>query len=155
MDLIDRQAAIDAIEKEAYRHTYIEQIIDIINNLPSAQPRPRKGKWMDKGKVFINAQRKVNGEWVSIDIDEIDWENINEIHVKGKYHYFRNRWIPVTERLPEHSGWYLVTQILTEDDDQLVCPKWYPTWSGWYENKQVIAWMPMPEPWKGESNDRT
>ena len=64
-------------------------------------------------------------------------------------------WIPVTERLPEHSGWYLVTQILTEDDDQLVCPKWYPTWSGWYENKQVIAWMPMPEPWKGESNDRT
>ncbi len=44
---------------------------------------------MDKGKVFINAQRKVNGEWVSIDIDEIDWENINEIHVKGKYHYVR------------------------------------------------------------------
>lgn len=38
MDLIDRQAAIDAIEKKAYRHTYIEQIIDIINNLPSVQP---------------------------------------------------------------------------------------------------------------------
>lgn len=36
-DLIDRQAAIDAIERKAYRHTYIEQIVDIINALPSAQ----------------------------------------------------------------------------------------------------------------------
>ena len=44
---------------------------------------------MDEGKVVINAKRKVNGEWVDIDIDEIDWENINEIHVKGKYHYVR------------------------------------------------------------------
>ena len=37
-DLIERQAAIDAIERNAYRHTYIEQIVDIINNLPPAQP---------------------------------------------------------------------------------------------------------------------
>ena len=37
-DLIDRQAAIDAIERNAYRHTYIDQIVDIIKGLPSAQP---------------------------------------------------------------------------------------------------------------------
>lgn len=36
-DLINRQDAIDAINRKAYRHTYIEQIIDIIENLPSAQ----------------------------------------------------------------------------------------------------------------------
>lgn len=36
-DLISRQAAIDAIERNAYRHTYIEQIVDIIKGLPSAQ----------------------------------------------------------------------------------------------------------------------
>lgn len=47
-DLISRQAAIDAIERNAYRHTYIEQIVDIINGLPSAQPeiiRCKDCKW--------------------------------------------------------------------------------------------------------------
>ena len=37
-DYISRQAAIDAIERNAYRHTYIDQIVDIIKGLPSAQP---------------------------------------------------------------------------------------------------------------------
>ena len=41
-DLISRQAAIDAIERNAYRHTYIDQIVDIINGLPSAQPTLRE-----------------------------------------------------------------------------------------------------------------
>ena len=40
-DLISRQAAIDAIERNAYRHTYIDQIVDIIKGLPSAQPEQR------------------------------------------------------------------------------------------------------------------
>ena len=37
-DLISREAAIDAIERNAYRHTYIDQIVDIIKQLPSARP---------------------------------------------------------------------------------------------------------------------
>lgn len=37
---VSRQAAIDAIERNAYRHTYIDQIVGIINELPSAQPEP-------------------------------------------------------------------------------------------------------------------
>lgn len=40
-DLIFRQAAIDAIERNAYRHTYIDQIVDIIKDLPSVQPEKR------------------------------------------------------------------------------------------------------------------
>ncbi|MBQ1792390.1 MAG: hypothetical protein II008_19600 [Oscillospiraceae bacterium] len=38
-DLIDRQAAIDALESKAYRHTYLDQIVGIIEDLPSAQPK--------------------------------------------------------------------------------------------------------------------
>ena len=37
-DTISRKMAIDAIEKNAYRHTYLDQIIDIIKALPPAQP---------------------------------------------------------------------------------------------------------------------
>ena len=40
-DLIERQAAIDAIESNAYRHTYVDQIIDIIKALPPAQPETK------------------------------------------------------------------------------------------------------------------
>ena len=39
--VIYKQAAIDAIERNAYRHTYIDQIVGIINELPSAQPEQR------------------------------------------------------------------------------------------------------------------
>ena len=44
-DCISRQAAIDAIERNAYRHTYIDQIVDIIKALPSAQPERKKSEW--------------------------------------------------------------------------------------------------------------
>ena len=43
-DLISRQDAIKEIKRNAYRHTYIEQIIGIIENLPSAEPK--KGEWI-------------------------------------------------------------------------------------------------------------
>jgi hypothetical protein len=45
--LIRRQDAIDAIEKNTYRHTYLDQIIDIIKALPSAQPEtPMQIGWI-------------------------------------------------------------------------------------------------------------
>lgn len=44
-DLISRRAAIDAVERKTYRHTYLDQIIDILNDLPSAQPERKTGKW--------------------------------------------------------------------------------------------------------------
>ena len=50
-DLIDRQAAIDAMEqaKEQYfdRKVIIGKMQDIVNNLPSAQPERIKGHWVE------------------------------------------------------------------------------------------------------------
>ena len=45
LDLISRQDAIEAIERKAYRHTYLDQIISIIDSLPSAEPKT--GKWIE------------------------------------------------------------------------------------------------------------
>ena len=54
------------------------------------------------------------------------------------------RWIPVSEKLPEENGGYLVT-----------VKRGYVTtalWVGNAENwKEVTAWMPLPEPYKAES----
>lgn len=51
-DLISRQDVIKEIERNAYRHTYIEQIIGIIENLPSAKPEPLTDK---EQRIFLAA----------------------------------------------------------------------------------------------------
>ena len=58
------------------------------------------------------------------------------------------RWIPVTERLPEKHGAYLVY------DKEEVLMGYYSTfdrdWTGMngFPLVNVIAWMPLPEPYK-------
>lgn len=67
------------------------------------------------------------------------------------------RWIPVSDRLPENDDWVIVT-ILDEWGDT----PWEYTDFGWYleagncwvidakQRTDVIAWMPLPEPWEGK-----
>lgn len=75
-----------------------------------------------------------------------------------------NRWIPVAERLPEEAFGCLVT---VEEDDIYGEPHRviYPDFVG-YDGKtwndadgetipfEVIAWMPLPQPYKSESEDK-
>lgn len=66
------------------------------------------------------------------------------------------KWIPCSERMPErgvsvlisHVG-YVSVDFLDIDDGALFF--WI---SALYldEERQNIAWMPLPEPWKGEAN---
>jgi hypothetical protein len=70
------------------------------------------------------------------------------------------RWIPVSERLPETDGTYL-TYIENPYDNELsyvmICnyinPKWFPVDETASSN--VIAWMPLPQPYKAESEANT
>jgi len=114
-DLISRQAAIDAIERNAYRHTYIDQIVDIIKGLPSAQ--------------------------------------------------LEQRWIPVSERLPEDYTDVLVWFEYFRYGDYNCLYQTYGIgdyianygWminheTGWHKLR-VIAWMPLPEPYREERTE--
>ena len=58
------------------------------------------------------------------------------------------RWIPVTERLPEESNEYLVSTVWED-----VTTDYFRTDSGWmtFEKKEILAWMPLPQPYKAES----
>lgn len=102
-DLINRQDAIDAIQKAYDKETLLHRFVrgiatKTLNNLPSAQ-----------------------------------------------------QWIPCSERLPEKNGRYLVTNsawgAMEVDWNAWMDGEWL------YPNTKPIAWMPLPEPWKGEADD--
>ena len=71
------------------------------------------------------------------------------------------KWIPCSERLPEEPYGCLVTvwdtNPITMDEFENILP-YFVGWDGEQWNDadgeqcpfEVIAWLPLPEPWKGE-----
>ena len=103
-----------------------------------------------------------------------DGEEVEKMAIKA---LAQTRWIPVSERLPEKRGDYLVTQKATFTDYVYISVVGYALnlydvdeydfadkkRSGWYEYDSewgyrelddVIAWMPLVEPYKAESEDK-
>lgn len=66
----------------------------------------------------------------------------------------QQRWIPVTERLPDKEGSYIVTDdaggMATVDIDDYM----YMDYGGfvWIYSQNVTAWRERPEPYKGDQN---
>lgn len=59
------------------------------------------------------------------------------------------KWIPVSERLPEKKSDVLVT--ISDGFNPFVdTDLWDSSRFFCYGNHRVVAWMPLPEPWKGE-----
>lgn len=65
-------------------------------------------------------------------------------------------WIPCSERLPERGVSVLISHVgyVSEDYLDIDNGSMYFWNSGieLYEELKNLAWMPMPEPWKGEPN---
>lgn len=55
-------------------------------------------------------------------------------------------WISCSDRLPEEDGYYLVSE-----DDGNIEVEWYDN-TGW-GYCGVIAWMPLPQPYRAESEE--
>jgi hypothetical protein len=67
------------------------------------------------------------------------------------------KWIPVSERLPKQGESVIcqcranIIKVLKLDADF----DWYQDADHCYMNGFAIAWMPLPEPYKAESEDET
>ena len=57
------------------------------------------------------------------------------------------RWIPCSERLPEERGFYLTTT----KDKAVYCDYWNE--DNFDRTEMVIAWMPLPEPYREERTE--
>lgn len=69
----------------------------------------------------------------------------------------KGEWIPVSERLPELDGEYLITYltqgVYSKEDILVVCISDYDHDNGFWKSrkgKKVIAWQPLPKPYEAE-----
>lgn len=143
-DLIKRSDAIEEIYKartpDVASHQYAELFINAVCRAPSAD-RPRE----------VIAQ-------VTFDEEKLR-EIVKEAVERFKEEYEvadspQGEWIPCSERLPsedEQDPELGVIVTLGNGYDGLQYD-WYHD-GHWYDwNGFVVAWMPLPEPWKGESD---
>lgn len=77
--------------------------------------------------------------------------DLNYIGAKIDFHC-RPMWIPVSERLPKEEGLYLVS-VKNEHDRRYSKTCWFHGDDNWFARQDVIAWMPLPEPYKTESEE--
>lgn len=87
-----------------------------------------------------------NGSCASWDCRFVDQREAYEAYNREKAD--TNKWIPVSERLPED-----YTRVLTTNSK-------IGAWevdinsrnvAGWIYSSDPVAWMPLPEPWGGDS----
>ena len=66
----------------------------------------------------------------------------------------QTRWIPVSERLPEEYKEVFVTDIETSDAylSRYIGNGYWECDNGLFKNR-IIAWQPLPQPYKAESED--
>jgi hypothetical protein len=58
-----------------------------------------------------------------------------------------NKWIPISKEAPEENGYYLTTTMF----NQVYCDYWNGV--AFDRSETVIAWMPLPEPYKAEREE--
>ena len=106
---------------------------------------------IDIGEGVLQKIRK--DEWCEREVlGAVCFAVINGKEVKdGK---IDNKWISVTERLPDPDEYVLCSvNKLYESDLEIIIAQFHD--EGWWKNGRIKAWMPLPEPYKADKKDCT
>lgn len=157
-DLISRQAAIDAIMEEPTEVRYPVYYAEKIRQLTSAQPvtitehesdlKLQKSNDTISRQAAIDAMCNACSDWC----DEGVCKKVSAIGNLPS----AQQWIPVSERLPKESdGKVLITvsgEVETGKYSEF-SKTWFIGILNGVGGDAPIAWMPLPEPWKGEADE--
>ena len=162
-DLIDRQAAIDAVPRTS---------VEYICRKNTVSTNPYEHKYHDKFIQFMDDPeisdfgrwQHSNGFNTALVAVECDLDKVPSIEPE-------QRWIPCSERLPEEkdagllkklgtekrSGYAIVTvEVKGERMTSTACThdgKWNWKMKYAFPDYKVVAWMPLPEPYGGDQDD--
>lgn len=75
--------------------------------------------------------------------DDVIPARLKEAYEVARSALEQTTWIPVSERLPEDSGYYIATTKCRWGNESFVM--FYCDGMDW---ERVIAWMPLPEPYR-------
>lgn len=75
-----------------------------------------------------------------------------------------SQWIPCSKRLPEESDYYMACIYSEEVDEYDFRKTWFAheddyygdesEWRELYDFEKVVAWMPLPEPYREEGDEK-
>lgn len=95
---------------------------------------------------------KLNEILKDINVKECPWFEVQDKHgVKAKY-YREPRWIPCSERLPEEDGKYLCCWQGMSVKTGMFLNGHFRLY-GEIKDNLVIAWMPLPSPYREEDEE--
>ena len=101
----------------------------------------------------MSKPRKIGLKTVYIPNSKADMRHHKKVYQRGREKAFQNvpeQWIPVTERLPEKEGDYLIYVTVPFTGSKFITVMHYekdayiPIWL------DTTHWMPLPQPPKGE-----
>lgn len=69
----------------------------------------------------------------------------------------QGEWIPCSERLPTWGHSYCLITYVTDYSTDILIDCWDDEGKGWCDHQgcggEVVAWMPLPKPWKGADHE--
>ena len=158
-ELISRRAAIEEIARRDTTDGTVKvysgrEVCDILNALPTAEQRA------------VTMKLEMDKDWVKKVMEEAELTFFAEPR--------KGRWIPVSERLPEEDNDVLISYRYKDGEGDTshveiditsygtVCfggrqihtlKEWRQPFDYFHTNYEVIAWMPLPEPYREEESD--
>lgn len=157
-DLIRREDALskfekactcDSVDKNGMKRGEIktaltwEGIRKILENIPSAEPELDKHEWCDDCKEY-DQEKHCCPRW-------------NKVIGKTVEDMKKNQWIHTTEALPEDMDRILATIVRSNGEKRVRSGDYFKGYfmmdngDTWNEtDKEVIAWMPLIEPYRGD-----
>ena len=147
-DMISRQAALDAV------NSLIDLFERILSDIRESTVDDSVCGMCEYDGAFVGQ----SGDWCN-ECPGFEKDNCFKLSDECRKRWFNSvalpsaqQWIPCSERLPEKPGQYYVSG----GDKVWICefliiPNFIGGWCNDVANPVVQAWMPIPEPWKGDT----